>query len=406
MDHKLLGGILLIVGTSIGGGMLALPISAAPGGFINSSLLLFGCWFIMTMCAFLILEVNLWLPSNSNLISMAKATLGHGGAAIAWVTYLLLFYCLLAVYLSGGSDMLHQAISLTGIPWPSWFSMLIYLVVFAWVVYQGTRSVDYLNRGFMFAKFLAYFTIIAFIFFRINPEMLMSVGKPNYLIASVTIMITSFGFSSIVPSLRSYFQGDVKKLRFAILVGSLIPLGFYILWNLVVLGVVPREGENGLIPMLTSGHASTDLPTALGYHLNNGWLTACIRTFAALAITTSFLGVALGTSDFLADGFKIAKKGKGKWLICILTFLPALILALFYPNVFIKGLSYAGICCVILLMLYPVLMAWSGRYYKKLAPPNAYQVMGGKPLLIVSLIIGLLVLAVGLFHDLLGYSLF
>lgn len=33
---KLMGGILLIVGTSIGGGMLALPVSTAEMGFANS----------------------------------------------------------------------------------------------------------------------------------------------------------------------------------------------------------------------------------------------------------------------------------------------------------------------------------------------------------------------------------
>lgn len=405
MPPKLLGGILLVIGTSIGGGVLALPISAAPGGFLYSSLLLLGCWVVMTLSAFLILEVNLWLPTNSNLISMAKATLGNGGAAIAWVTYLLLFYCLLAVYLSGGSDMLHQAFSLTGLSWPVWLSMLVYIAVLGGVVYQGTRSVDYLNRIFMFTKFIAYGLLVIFIASYVDSAMLWKSGKPKYLIASITIMITSFGFASIVPSLRSYFQGDVKKLRLAILIGSLVPLVFYIVWNLLILGVVPHEGEHGLVPMLTSGHSTTDLPTALSHYLNNNWITVCARIFAALAVATSFLGVALGTSDFLADGFKIAKKGKGKWLVYTLTFIPPLTLALFYHNVFIAGLSYAGICCVILLALYPALMAWRGRYTKKLAANAEYQLFGGKSLLIFIILVSLLLLGVGLFHDLLGFSI-
>ena len=36
VDTKLIGGILLIVGTSIGGGMLALPIATAEAGITNS----------------------------------------------------------------------------------------------------------------------------------------------------------------------------------------------------------------------------------------------------------------------------------------------------------------------------------------------------------------------------------
>ena len=34
-DHKTLGGILLVAGTSIGAGMLALPISTGIGGFFG-----------------------------------------------------------------------------------------------------------------------------------------------------------------------------------------------------------------------------------------------------------------------------------------------------------------------------------------------------------------------------------
>ena len=42
MNSKVLGGILLIVGTSIGGGMLALPLATAEGGFIGALVLLIG----------------------------------------------------------------------------------------------------------------------------------------------------------------------------------------------------------------------------------------------------------------------------------------------------------------------------------------------------------------------------
>ena len=45
---KLIGGILLIVGTSIGAGMLALPVANAATGFPVSGLFLFFCWSVMT----------------------------------------------------------------------------------------------------------------------------------------------------------------------------------------------------------------------------------------------------------------------------------------------------------------------------------------------------------------------
>src|SRR6185312_6915217 len=122
MNSKLLGGILLIVGTAVGGGMLALPIATSQAGFIYSTFLLFGCWLFMTAGAFLILEVNLWLPTNSNIISMAKQTLGGAGQIVAWVTYLLLLYSLLAAYIAGGGDFLRNLLAAMGLSLPAWLA--------------------------------------------------------------------------------------------------------------------------------------------------------------------------------------------------------------------------------------------------------------------------------------------
>ena len=108
MNNKMIGGILLIVGISIGGGMLALPIVTAAGGFYHSLWLFIGAWLVTVIGAFLILEINLWLPAGTNMISMARATLGVPGQVVTWLVYLVLLYVLLAAYLAGGSDLLHH----------------------------------------------------------------------------------------------------------------------------------------------------------------------------------------------------------------------------------------------------------------------------------------------------------
>jgi len=74
-NNRVFGAILLITGTCIGAGMLALPVSTAQYGLLPSALLFVSCWLTMTFAALLILEVNLWLPHDSNMISMAHAKL-------------------------------------------------------------------------------------------------------------------------------------------------------------------------------------------------------------------------------------------------------------------------------------------------------------------------------------------
>src|SRR5579872_3040752 len=128
MKSKTLGGILLIIGTTIGGGMLALPVVTAQSGFLGSIFLLIASWMIMTFCAFLILEVNLWLPAHSNIILMARSTLGNMGAVVAWICYLILFYCLLAAYVAGGSDILHGLMIAMGLSTPVSLDAILFLL--------------------------------------------------------------------------------------------------------------------------------------------------------------------------------------------------------------------------------------------------------------------------------------
>jgi tyrosine-specific transport protein len=114
-----------------------------------------------------------------------------------------------------------------------------------------------------------------------------------------------------------------------------------------------------------------------------------VGTFALSAILTSFIGVALGLFDFFADGFHIKKNLLGKLGLAFLTFLPPILIAIYCPQ-FLKALHYAGLFAAILLVIYPVLMVWWGRYRLNIAA--GYRVMGGKPLLVATLIFGLSVI--------------
>lgn len=393
MSSKLIGGTLLVVGTTIGGGMLALPIASAGGGFLSSSALLFFCWLAMTIPALLMLEVNLWLPANSNIISMAKKTLGPSGAIVAWIAYLLLLYSLVSAYIAGGTDILHNFFGLMHWSTPLWLDSCVFTLVLGFVVYQGIQSVDYVNRGLMSAKLIAFILLMMLILPHIK-QLDLSGGHPHLLLSSVTVMITSFGFASIVPSLRVYFDGNVPQLRKVIIVGSFIPLFCYLLWNFSIMGSVPRTGAHGLEQMFFSKSSTTDLVNALNYFLHNSWVTSFAHLFTSICVATSFLGVSIGLTDFLADGFSIAKRGKGAIAVYGLAFVPPLAIILFYPGAFIAGLSYAGICCVVLLMLLPALMAWRGRYQLKIA--KGYEVMGGKWLLTLVIIAALLILSISI----------
>lgn len=396
INSKLVGGILLIVGTSIGGGMLALPVSTAEVGFGNSLFFLVFCWLVMTAGALLVLEVNLRLPAGSNMVSMAKSTLGAPGQIIAWITYLFLLYTLLAAYISGGSDVFNALLHKININVPGWMTSVIFTALFSLIVYKGIRSVDYVNRGLMFGKLGVYVLLVAIISPHVSFIELTG-GSARAFTGTLMVLITSFGFASIVPSLRDYFEDDVRTLRKVILLGSLIPLVCYILWDAVIMGVISREGDNGLLALMSSEHATSGLTEALNQSVQNQWISGFFGFFTSICMITAFLGVSLGLFDFLADGLKLKKSGNQGKSTLALTFIPPLAVVLFNPGIYLHALSYAGVCCVVLLLLLPTIMSWKGRKTCIMAT-ESHMVPGGNFSLTLLGFIGLGLLVIALIN--------
>jgi len=393
LDSKFIGGMLLIVGTSIGGGMLALPVSTAEVGFFHSIFFLIMCWLIMTSGALLLLEVNLRLPAGTNMVSMAKETLGMPGQIVAWITYLLLLYTLLAAYISGGGDVFHGLLQQIHINIPTWLSALLFTGIFSIVVYTGMQAVDYVNRGFMLGKLGIYLILVVIISPHADLHAL-SGGKATAITGCLMVLVASFGFASIVPSLREYFQEDTQTLRRVILIGSLIPLTCYIIWDGLIMSVVQREGSGGLLALRDASNATSGLTEALTQSIHSAWITGFFSFFTSICMITAFLGVSIGLFDFLADGLTLKKKGmQGKGILAI-TFVPPLAIVLFNPGIYLRAFSYAGICCIILLLVMPVLMTWKAR---RLSPaPEQQMIPGGNILLGFLFIVGIYLLTIAM----------
>ena len=382
MNPKMMGGVLLVVGTTIGAGMLALPIATAEVGFWGSLVLLVTCWAVMTASAFLFLEVNLSLPANSNLVSMAGATLGRGGQVVTWFFYLLLLYSIISAYIAGGGDLFHYLLGSYGLNIPLSLASLLFAGIFGTIVYFGIRLVDYVNRGLMFGKMGAFLLLVLLTIPFVSSANLAD-GQLKYLTSpsSLTVTAVAFTCAMIIPSLRTYFGDDAKTLRKVIFLGTLIPLLCYIAWDMVIMGIIPLNGAFGLKEMTHSSSANSEMVVALTTLLKKNVVTVLTKFFTSICMATSFLSVSLSLSDFLADGLRISKQGLSKVGIFVLTFAPPIAVVLFYPDAFLRGLNYAGICCLVLMLFMPPLMAWRCRYHYAMAK-DQYQIGGGKPVLL------------------------
>jgi tyrosine-specific transport protein len=375
---KFLGSLLLIIGTSIGGGMLALPVATAGGGFYYSLLAFAFAWFMMTAGAFLILEVLQPMPKGTNMISLARHYLGPAGEVIVWIFYLALLYSLLGAYISGGSDVLANLFSGFKLNLPLSLVAVLYTFTFSIIVYQGIRSVDILNRLLMFAKLGTYLVLVVIVLPYVHITHFQETSFKK-LLPNLSILITSFGFASIVPSLRDYWDNDIKSLKKIILFGSLVPLVCYLLWNFVIMGAV---GQEPLAALMHATQATSGVGKALIEKTNSSNILRLFDFFSCICMLTAFISVSLGLFDFLADGFRLNKQGNQGYIVLSLTFLPPLAMVIIKPGIYLSALNYAGIFCLVLLLIVPILMSW---YYRQ--EKNKRIILKGKKTVLISLLI-------------------
>lgn len=398
IDRKVIGSVLLIGSMAIGAGMLALPVALAKTGFFPSMILLLCSWIYMTFTAFLLLEANLRLPRYSNVISMVRSTLGRPMEMVAWTLYLFLLYVLLSAYISGGSDLINHFFSVLHLEPPRWLDACLFVLVLSGVVAGGIHVVDHSNRVLVLIKISLYVVLVGIL----TPHVTINYWtdmEPLAAFPAIPVLVTAFGFSIIVPTLRTYLQDDVQKLRIAIFSGSLLPLIFFTVWIAIIFGTIPRNGDQGLISILGSPHEVTLLAVRLRQSLENNVIANLFSAFSTVSLLTAFLGVSLSLTDFLADGFGLEKKGYGLTGILLLAFVPPIIVVALNPALFVLGLRYAGILVILLMGVFPGLMVWRARYQLQ---QGGYCVLGGKVALALSLVVSIGVLGQSCYYILAG----
>ena len=402
--NKTLGTTLLVSGTMIGAGMLAMPLTSAGIGFTFTVVLLISLWLLLTYSALLFVEVYQTTESDSGIGTLSALYFGNAGRFVSTTVMFVFLYALLAAYISGGGEILMKATQSTGLlgqegvianTSPEMTLKIfigIFTVFFGSFVIISTKVVDGFNRLLFFVMLVALVVVMFVMFPKASVQNLMAMPLDNALIISAApIFFTSYGFHGSIPSLVKYMEGDVRGLRIAIVAGSAITLVGYILWQLSTHGVLSQSEFTQILK---------EKPTLYGLieacHRITGSeiIASAVQLFSALALVTSFLGVALGlfdcTEDMLRKGLHI---NAGRLLLGAITFLPPVLFAYFYPD-FIAALSYAGQMFAFFAVVLPVGLVWKAR---RRYPNLPYRVAGGDIALIIALVIGIVVACIPFF---------
>ncbi|KAJ7550995.1 hypothetical protein O6H91_07G128600 [Diphasiastrum complanatum] len=336
--------ILLIAGTTVGAGILAIPAVTQDAGFLPSSLACLLCWFYMVATGLLVAEVNVntmcELGSGGvSLVSMAFRTLGVRGVQITCGAYLFIHYALLVAYVARSAEIVSNALGT-----PLWVSATLFTGAFGGLCYFGSQRVIGAVNGALVLAVVATFMILV----------------------------------NVVPVVCTNLEGNLSKIRSAIVLGTAIPLVMFLVWDAVILGSISSYDASGQI----ASDPLVQLRSA------NGIVSPLIEIFSLLAVATSYIGFVLGLSDFLCDLLKLPGGGRRLPLPFLLTLLPPLGLALISPGIFFQALDFAGTYGVLVLFgILPAAMAWAERYTDGCPPSTLPAIVpGGR--LTLALIVG------------------
>ena len=389
--NKTLGSTLITSGTMIGAGMLAMPLTSAGIGFTFTVVLLILLWILLTYSALLFVEVYQTAEHDAGIGTLAAQYFGRPGRIVATSVLMIFLYALLSAYVTGGGAILASTLPDFAAPdLKMKGSILAFTILFGVFVAIGTSFVDALNRFLFIAMIAALFIVLGLMIPEIKIDNLMAMPIDKALLISASpVFFTAFGFHGSIPCLNKYLEGDVKALRFSIIVGSAITLVGYVLWQFSTHGVL---SQTRFLEILNQDPTLNGLIEAVRVITGSTIIAAVVKIFSALALITSFLGVALGLLECIDDLLKRAFNISANRLsLGFLTFLPPLLFAFFYPEGFILALGYAGQMFAFYAVVLPAALVWKARHQH---PNLPYRVPGGSGLLLFVSILGIIIVSI------------
>lgn len=405
---SILGGTLIVAGTTIGAGMLALPTISAGMWTGWSIVVMIATWRFMLWSSQALLEVNLHFNVGDSFSSLVKNTLGTtwdiiNGIAVAFVSYILLY-----AYISGGTSTVVNSIeSSFGIGVNSILIGILFVLFLAGIVWVGTACVDRFSMIMVIGLVVSFVLSMSGLTFSVSLDNLFDShgqqdGRVIFLWVALSTYLTSFNFHSSVPSLVKYFGKEPLKINKCFVYGTLIAFIVYTVWVLIAHGLISRETFKQVIH--DGGNVGVLLKAA-GQGVSNQFITKALDMFAFLALTTSFLGVGLGFFDYIADLMKFDDSLSGRTKTALITFVPPMIGGVFFPDGFVSAIAWAGVFSIVWAVLIPASMLLVVR--KKYGMLKEYQAYKGNwisyLLLVYSILAGICHI-LGVFNILPTYS--
>merc|ERR1719311_584402 len=357
-DISDLSAAVLIAGTTVGAGILALPAATAGAGFTASTGVLCGSWVFMAAAGLLVAEAAAACARRTGeadvgFLATVRELLGDDVSRVTGATYAFLHYALLVAYAAQGGGLLAGAVGA-----PAAGGALVFGAgVGGGVAFGPPKLVDKANDAFCAVVAASFVTLLVVGAGAFDADRLLSVAPDaKAAFEAVPISILSLVYHNVIPTVSRRLGFDRARIARAVLLGSAFPLVMFIAWNALIQGVVDVSSA-GADPVAALIAAESGEEGAV--------LSVAVQIFSFSAVVTSFVGFYYGmrgyVKDVLVESSASSLAGDER-ILAAAVLVPPSVLAATDPGLFLPALDAAGTFGITLLFgIVPAACAWQLR---------------------------------------------
>lgn len=389
---KAISGILFVAATCIGGGIIALPITLAKIGLVPSIIVMLITWFIIYKTALVNVELNLQAGKGTSLGLLCKRFSGSKAQIFGELNLKLLFYALLAFYITSASSILETIFNIKNV-------QILYMLFLCIVLFLPTKLVKKVNNTLFLCLLGIIGILIFFLLISVNWQNVPLIGSLtdiNVWSLLIPVVFTSFGFQVIFHTMTDYYKCDAIVLKKVFFWGSFIPAIVYIIWTSSVLGAIYNHSLDFYLKMSNNGVEVGELISELSLIAPSFSVQILIKWIGFLAIITSTIGVGLGLVEDIDSQLenKISNPFVKRLLSIVLTVLPIYLVITIFSNAFIAILGFAGMILSFIAILIPIYLM------KGVSSDSLYYpaLKNDRITMFLSLIFGILIVCCGIYN--------
>lgn len=321
-DSRFFNALALLVGTIIGAGIFGLPYVAAKTGLFPVIIYLIIIAAIVTLMHLLYGEVVLRTNGKHRLVGYAEIYLGIWGKRAATLSVILGSYAGLLIYIILSGIFLFGIFGdiLGGSPFI--YSVIAFIVSFVFIA-LGLKMVSWIESVLSFLLIGAIFLFLAKGSYFVNFSNFSLEADWTEFFLPYGVLLFALTGGSVIPDLAAVLDDDRRRLKKAIIIGTIIPAVIYLFFIAVVFGITGADTTPDAISGLAKvyGDGFVKIGALVGF----------------LAVITSFLAFGINLKKTFQYDYKLSRI-----LSLLLALIVPFIIFLTGFDDFIRVISFSG----------------------------------------------------------------